>query len=116
MTPLGLRFSVGYGDQNDSFASYLPRSGAITRQITLTDSTLPWFVFVLDEPFEYDRKQIDHFVIAARWVGHPIGDSDFTPLFVLLDPENRVYAADDFPSRDLIQTCWGEVIYATVKT
>jgi hypothetical protein len=116
MMPLGLRCSVGYSDQNESFAPFLPRSGVVSRQIELTDSTLPWFVFTLEEPFEYEGQRIDYFVIAARWIGHPISGSDFTSLFVLLDPQNHAEARCDVSTRDFLHICWGEIVHATVKT
>ena len=32
---IGTELTVGYADQNESFASYLPRTGTVMRQITL---------------------------------------------------------------------------------
>jgi hypothetical protein len=112
MSALGLHCSVAYGDQHDSFGRLLPRLGVISREITLRDSKLQWFVFTLDEPFEWGGQRIDHFVIAARWIGHPIGGSDFTSLFVLLDPQNRVATHDDISTSDLLHICWGQLVYS----
>ena len=117
MTPIGLKLSVGYFDQNESYKQHLPRSGSITRQIGLDDWGDDWFVFALDEPFEYQHKieepsrfkavQVDHFLIRSRWDGHPIGGPDQTALFILLDPENRVQQQERFSSKDFIHICWG---------
>ena len=117
MTPIGLKLSVGYYDQNESFKQYLPRSGSITRQISLDDWGDDWFVFALDEPFEYQLKiaepfrfraiRVDHFLVRSRWVGYPIGESDQAALFILLDPENRVQQQQRFSSKDFIHICWG---------
>jgi hypothetical protein len=117
MTPIGLKLSVGYDDQNESFKQYLPRSGSITRQISLEDWGDDWFVFALDEPFEYQLKiaepvhfklvQVDHFLIRSRWDEHPIGGRDQTALFILIDPDNRIQQRERFSSKDFIQICWG---------
>jgi hypothetical protein len=117
MKPIELKLSVGYADQNEPFKEFLPRSGSISRQIALDDWGDDWFVFMLDEPFEYQLKtdepfrfklvQIDHFLIRSRWLGHPVGGSDETSVFILLDPENRIEHQDRFSSSDFIHICWG---------
>jgi hypothetical protein len=116
MEPLGLHGTVEYGDQHDSFGRLLPRAGAITRQIELADSALAWYLFTLDEPFEWEGQYVDHFIIAARWIGHPIGGPDFTSLFVLLDPQHRVEAGDRLRMADLTQICWAQFVCAHAKT
>ena len=98
MTPIGFRLRVDYSDQNESFKDYLPRLGSITRQVSIQDWVGDWFVFMLDEPFEYQIKtekpfhfkvaQIDHFLIRSRWHGRPISRSEQNALDVLLDPKN----------------------------
>lgn len=117
MTLIGLRFQVGYSDQNETFKEYLPRSGSITRQVSIQDWVGDWFVFTLDEPFEYQIKtdkpfhfkvaEVDHFLIRSRWYGRPISNSEQVALDVLLDPENRVESQEQFSSGDFIQACWG---------
>src|SRR5262249_14447508 len=111
-----LRGTVEYGDQHDSFGRLLPRSGVITRQIELANSALPWYVFTLDEPFEWERQHVEHFIIAARWIDHPIGGPAFTSLFVLLAPQHRVEGGDRFRMDDFIQICWAQFVCAHVKT
>ena len=117
MKPIGLKFSIDYADHAESFKEFLPRSGSISRQVALDDWGNDWFVFVLDEPFEYQLKtgepfrfklvQIDHVLIRSRWLGHPISDSNETSVFVLLDPENHIEHCDKFSSKDFIHICWG---------
>jgi len=116
-SPIGLKLSVDYSDQNESFKPFLPRYGSITRQVSLDDWGDDWFVFTLDEPFEYQMEtdkpfhfkviKVNHFLIRSRWAGHSIGSSDETALFVLLDPDNRIEHQKFFSSRDFFHVCWG---------
>ena len=116
MEPLGLHGTVEYGDQHDSFGRLLPRKGVITRQIELADSALHWYVFALDEPFDWEGQHVEHFIIAARWIGHSIGGPEFTSLFVLLDPQHRVETAKRFRMNDFLQICWAQLVCEPVKT
>lgn len=117
MTPIGLRLRVDYSDQGESFKDYLPRSGSIIRQVSIQDWVGDWFVFALDEPFEYQIKtdqpfvfkvaEIDHFLIRSRWHGRPISGSEQNALDILLDPKNCVDNQERLSSADFIQACWG---------
>jgi hypothetical protein len=117
MTPIGLKLKIGYSDQAESFKNYLPRSGLITRQVSIQDWVGDWFVFTLDEPFEYQIKtdkpfyfkvaEINHFLIRSRFQGQPISSLEQNHLDILLDPKNCVDSHGQLSSADFIQACWG---------
>jgi hypothetical protein len=56
-----MRLRVEYADQNESFASYLPRTGQTVRSFTSDKGTVGWLLLRLDEPFEYQLKVGDGF-------------------------------------------------------
>jgi hypothetical protein len=108
---------VGYGDQNESFAAYLPRTGRVVRQITLEDWGSDWLVLRLDEPFEYQLGSLDtgfratavtHFLVRSRWAGHAIGVQQ-TSVFLLVDGDHVLDAKQQFRSTDFIHVCWGMI-------
>jgi hypothetical protein len=117
MTPIGLKLQINYSDQNESFKDYLPRSGSISRQVSIQDWVGDWFVFALDEPFEYQIKtdkpfyfkvaEIDHFLIRSRIHGRPISSSEQNHLDILLDPKNSIDSLERLSSVDFILACWG---------
>jgi hypothetical protein len=112
---IGTELTVGYADQNESFASYLPRTGSVVRQITLDDWGADWLVLRLHEPFNYQLGSLDaglrvahitHFVVRSRWHGHPIGARQ-TSVFLLLDADCALEKEQDYCSADFIHICWG---------
>ena len=74
---IGRELTVGYADQNESFAAYLPRTGTAVRQVTVEDWGNDWSVLQLHEPFEYQLGSLDtgfraatitHFLVRSRWL------------------------------------------------
>ena len=112
---IGANLTVGYADQNESFAAYLPRTGTVARQITLEDWGSDWLVLQLHESFEYQlgslqtgfrAARIIHFLVRSRWAGHAIGARQ-TSVFLLLDAHHVLETKQQFRSTDFIHICWG---------
>jgi hypothetical protein len=109
--------TVGYADQNESFAAYLPRTGTAVRQITVEDWGNDWLVLQLHEPFEYQLGSLDtgfraatitHFLVRSRWAEHAIGAQQ-TSVFLLLDADHALDTKEQFRSTDFIHICWGMI-------
>jgi hypothetical protein len=109
--------TVGYADQNERFAAYLPRTGTAIRQITLEDWGSDWLALQLHEPFEYQLgslntgfrvARITHFLVRSRWAGHAIGRQQ-TSVFLLLDVDHVLETKERFRSTDFIHICWGMI-------
>jgi hypothetical protein len=114
---IGCDLAVGYADQNESFAAYLPRTGRVARQITLEDWGSDWLVLQLDEPFGYQLGSLEtgfraatvtHFLVRSRWPGHAIGAQQ-TSVFLLLDADHVLDTKQQFRSTDFVQACWGMI-------
>lgn len=114
---IGSDLRVGYADQNESFAAYLPRTGTVVRQITLEDWGCDWLVLQLHEAFEYQLGSLDtgfrativtHFLVRSRWAEHAIGAQQ-TSVFLLLDADHVLDTKQQFRSTDFIHACWGMV-------
>jgi hypothetical protein len=116
---IGQEITVEYFDQNESFKSFLPRSGRLVREVSLEDWGVGWYLLELDEPFDYQHKvaepyvfrelHITHLLIKSRWEGFDLGGSEPTSVFVLLIPEVTVLERSNISSKDFIHVCWGMV-------
>lgn len=112
-----MRLTVEYSDQNESFASYLPRAGRAVRSFTSDEGTAGWFLFRLDEPFEYQLKLgeafafrnvvVTHFLLRSRWAGYDIGGAKATSVFVLLVEEAAVPEKEPIHVEDYFHAAWG---------
>jgi hypothetical protein len=112
-----MRLRVEYSDQNESFARYLPRVGQTTRSFTSDAGTPGWFLFELDEPFEYQLKVgeafrfreivVTHFLLRSRWAGYDIGSATPTSVFLLLVEEGAVPLKGPIHVEDYVQIAWG---------
>jgi hypothetical protein len=112
---IGTELTIGYADQNEGFASYLPRTGTVVRQITLDDWGTDWVVLQLHEPFDYQlgsletgfrAAHITHFVVRSRRHGHPIGPQQ-TSVFLLVDANCALEKKQHYCKADFIHICWG---------
>jgi len=112
-----MRLKVRYSDQNESFARYLPRVGQTTHCFTSDAGTPGWFLFELDEPFEYQLKVseafrfreivVTHFLLRSRWAGYDIGGATPTSAFLLLVEEGAVPLKGPIHVEDYVQIAWG---------
>jgi len=114
---IGTNLTVGYADQNESFAAYLPRAGTAVRQITVEDWGNDWLVLRLHEPFQYQFGSLDtgfraatitNFLVRSRLAGHALGAQQ-TSVFLLLDADHALDSKEHFRSADFIHVCWGMI-------
>ena len=114
---IGSELCVGYCDQNESFASFMPLSGTAIRQVTIQDWGTDWLVLLLNGPFDYQTfspqhgyrgPSVSHILIRSRWAGYPIGGEQ-TSVFVLLDIEHVLDTKTTYVATDFLHICWGMV-------
>ena len=114
---IGSELRVGYFDQNESFAQFLPLTGVVTQQVTLDDGTADWLALQLNEPFDYQTHStengyrghhVTHLLICSRWAGYPIGREQ-TSVFVLLDINHVLTRKSAYALTDFLHICWGMV-------
>lgn len=111
------RLRIEYADQNEEFARYLPRVGAVEREFRDTTGGGPWFLVRLEEPFEYQLRSgdlfqyrlthVDAFLIRSRWEGHEVGDRDGVSVFVLLVERDRPPVGDEIDVHNFVHIAWG---------
>ena len=90
------RVRLEYSDQNESFASCLPRDGTILERIA-TSNAHDWYLIELDQSIDYQIKasepanyssyrlvETSHLLIQSRWANHAIGETEPTSVFLLL--------------------------------
>ncbi|MBF0103898.1 MAG: hypothetical protein HQM16_01110 [Deltaproteobacteria bacterium] len=87
------RIRLEYFDQNEDFASCLPRVATVLKRIA-TSNVDDWYHVELDQPIEYQIKvgdpyryrvvETNHLLIRSRWTDHPIGDIEPTSVFIVL--------------------------------
>jgi hypothetical protein len=61
-----MKLEVKYFDQNEDFASLLPRSGSVEATPSCSDSSHTWYFLCLDEPLVYEDMKYSHFLLASR--------------------------------------------------
>jgi hypothetical protein len=102
-----MRFRLGYYDQNERFASLLPRDGTVERFVVGGDGQ-QWALFRLDEPIEYDGRRHDYLLLRSRWRGYPLGGAEQTSVFIfLVDQPDRIREGFHAERSDLV--AWGMV-------
>jgi hypothetical protein len=110
------RVRIEYADQNDSFETMLPRRGSVVR--TLQDSTgRSWTLVRLDEPFEWQHKigepfqfrllNVDHLLVAPRWVRVDVGGPEPAPVFINLVERDCIPADEALDIREYVGIAWG---------
>ena len=89
-----MRIRLDYFDQNDDFASCLPRTGRVVARLSATGGVTDWHLVLLDQAISYrigfpepppHRFIETHWVlIRSRWQGRPIGEAEPVSVFLLL--------------------------------
>ena len=112
-----MRVKVEYSDQNEPFAAYLPRVGQAVRSLVCDDGTLGWFLFELDEPFEYELRMaeallfpkglVTHFLLRSRWKGYELGAAEPTSVFILLVEKGALPLKESVHIKDYVHIAWG---------
>jgi hypothetical protein len=111
---IGSELRVGYFDQNEDFARFLPVTGMVTQQLAMEGGASDWLVLKLETPIKYHKPShqrghdVIHLLIRSRWEGHSIG-CDQTSVFILLDTEQVVGTKNSYVDADFLHVCWGMV-------
>ena len=104
-----MRLRIEYFDQNERFASLLPREGVVDRILEFTDSKGPWFLVTLDTPIQYEGKDYEQLLLMSRWNGYPIGGHEPTSVFVLLVPRDGKALESSRSYKEFLHVAWGMV-------
>ena len=114
---VGTRLRIEYFDQNDSFATFLPRLGTIVRQVAGEKKVKDWSLVELDEPFEYQIQNqnsftstllnCEYFLIRSRWKGYKIGDDEPTSVFILLIKDFSLLKNEPIKVEQFYHVAWG---------
>ena len=99
------RLLIEYFDQNERFASLLPRVGTVERVLRFRDSIGPWFLVALDEPMSWEAVVYQRLLLMSRWAGYPIGGKEPTSAFLLLVPP-AVEPNPSSSSKDFVHVAW----------
>ena len=101
-----MRLRIDYFDQNDTFGKLLPRSGIVERTVPASDSKLTWYLIRLDEALQYRGTAVDRFIIASRWQGQSVGESEPTSVFILVVPSG-LEVGPSFSTTEYLHVAWG---------
>jgi hypothetical protein len=114
---IGLRVKIEYDDQNEDFASLLPRYGIIVRQINAQHKVNDWFLVKLNAPFDYSIKSQGSFfpttihcediLIRSRWKGYRIGKSKPTSVFIVLITDKTLLNKEPINIESFYHVAWG---------
>jgi hypothetical protein len=117
MSIIGTRLRIDYADQNESFAPHLPRTGTVEAEVTVEGQARKWFLFALDEPFEFQfghsplapqiLLNVSEFLVQSRWVGHEIGEAEPASVFIMLVREPLPPNASVVDTSFLLPIAWG---------
>jgi hypothetical protein len=100
------RAKIEYYDHNDAFGEFLPRNGEITDRY-ITQNVDDWYLFKLDDPFEYEGKSQKYFLIRSKWAGRVINDKKECGVFILLIPEMKLLEKSPIHVSDFNHVAWG---------
>jgi hypothetical protein len=102
------RLLIEYFDQNERFASLLPRISTVEKVLQFKDSIGPWFLVALDEPVNWEAVTYQRLLLMSRWDGYPIDGKEPTSAFLLLVPPD-VEPNPLSSYKDFVYVAWGLV-------
>lgn len=115
-----MRLRIEYYDQNESFATLLPRLGSVSATYFDANGGGPWLLLDLDEPLQYQLKvgepfqylvmKVDAFLIRSRWQGREVGDSEGVSVFILLVEEGSHPTSSVIDPKAYIHVAWGTAV------
>jgi hypothetical protein len=95
----------------------LPRCGSIVRTLREISTGKAWTLVRLDEPFEWQHKigeplqfrllNIDHLLVAPRWIGVDIAGTEPAAVFVNLVDRECVPIGEALDIRQYVGIAWG---------
>ena len=113
---VGSQVRLEYYDQNESFASYLPIDGTVSRRCTADTGPTDWYLIELRRPIDYQhqvgpyyqltRLIIPRVLIRSRWVGEPLGPNTEPSVFLLLVSEDQDVPQGPLAIDAYIHVCW----------
>lgn len=101
-----MRVRIEYFDQNETFAAQLPREGLIVATPRASDSSVDWYLVLLDAPVVSEGAEHASVLIASRWKGKPIVGGQPASVFILLVPPGQV-VTDGFSYKQFVHVAWG---------
>ena len=101
-----MRVRIEYFDQNETFSGQLPREGSVVGTPRASDSSLDWYVVLLDTPVVWEGTEYTFVLIASRWRGDSIVAAEPTSVFILLVPPRHT-VADGFSYKQYKHIAWG---------
>lgn len=101
-----MRVRIEYFDQNETFSGELPRVGSVVATPRASDSSLDWYLVLLDAPVVWEGTEHTFVLIASRWKGHSIVGAEATSVFILLVPPRHA-VADGFSYKQYTHVAWG---------
>ena len=117
--PIGIRLKVDYFDNNENFAQFLPRVGTISRQLSSIGGVTDWFLFDLDNSFDYQIRtntsaeykllHCEQFLIRSRWQDHSITRKSETSVFILLIPDSELLCVEPIDPAKFYHVAWGMI-------
>jgi hypothetical protein len=113
---VGSQVCLEYDDQNESFASYLPIEGSVSRRCTASTGPTDWYLVELHRPIDYQHQIGPHYqfkrliiprvLIRSRWVGEPLGPDREPSVFLLLVSEDQDVPEGALTIDEYIHVCW----------
>lgn len=104
------RAQIEYYDHNEPFGELLPRDGKIIKRY-VTENVDDWYLFKLEEPFEYEGKLQKYFLIRSKWAKKSINDKEKCAVFILLIPQMKLLNNNSINVKDFEHVAWG---FATI--
>jgi hypothetical protein len=110
------RLRLEYFDQNEGFAACLPRSGRVIRPVRDAHDQI-WSLVELDQAISYQVALPGHFtfhqidtecvLLRSRWVGHSVGDSEPTSVFIVLVEPKQMPLVEPIQVEAYHHVAWG---------
>jgi hypothetical protein len=101
-----MRVRIEYADQNETFSRQLPQEGSVVGTPRASDSSLDWYVVLLDAPVVWEGTEYASLLIASRWSGQSIVAAEPTSVFILLVPPRHT-VTDGFSYKQYAHIAWG---------
>jgi hypothetical protein len=111
------RFRLEYSDQNERFASCLPKAGSLVGRFADTSGVTDWHLLSLDEPIAYqmsagepftlESPEIKHVLVRSRWAGHELVDPAGTSVFILLVHPSQLPLKSPLRVQEYHFVAWG---------
>ena len=113
---VGSQVRLDYDDQNESFASYLPVEGTVTRRCKASTGPTDWYLVALERPIDYQhqigphyqfkRLMIPQVLIRSRWANEPLGPDSDASVFLVLVSDDQDIPQGPLDIEAYMHVCW----------